>query len=79
MRSSTTWRRWISRTADEDALGMVLPATAEHKGYLFCKQKGYERILAPADSVSFHITTGILAPDETKSMIAKIQSLDFKF
>ncbi|MBQ7381171.1 MAG: DUF4432 domain-containing protein, partial [Clostridia bacterium] len=24
--------RWISRTDDEDALGMVLPATAEHKG-----------------------------------------------
>ena len=26
--------RWISRTKDQDALGMVLPATAEPEGYL---------------------------------------------
>jgi hypothetical protein len=67
--------RWISRTRDEDALGMVLPATAEHKGYLDCKRKGYERYLAPSESMTFHIQTGILSPVETQEMIQKINNI----
>ena len=65
--------RWISRTEDEDALGMVLPATAEHMGYLYCKKKGYEKYLATGESVTYHITTGILSPEETKGMEEKIR------
>lgn len=60
--------RWISRTDDEDALGMILPATAEHKGYLYCKEKGYERYLQKGESVTYHITTGILTPEQTKKI-----------
>ena len=64
--------RWISRTTDEDALGMVLPATAEHKGYLYCKENGQERYLNKNEKVSYHITTGILSPDETNEIKNKI-------
>lgn len=64
--------RWISRTEDEDALGMILPSTAEHKGYLYCKEKGYERYLKKGESVTYHITTGILSPDGCKKIIKNI-------
>lgn len=65
--------RWISRTADEDALGMVLPATAEHKGYRYCKAHGYERYLNTGESVTYHITTGILTPSECADIVSKIK------
>lgn len=65
--------RWVARTEDEDALGMVLPATAEHKGYLYCKERGMEKYLQPGESTTFHITTGILAPDESEILKNKIK------
>jgi len=51
--------RWIARTKDEDAMGMCLPATAEHKGLSFCRAHGQQRFLAPGKSVTFHIETGL--------------------
>ena len=65
--------RWVARTKDEDALGMVLPATAEHKGYLYCKERGYEKYLASGETMTFHITTGILNPADSEKMRAKIE------
>jgi len=65
--------RWIARTDDEDALGMVLPATAEHKGYLYCKERGLEKYVNPGESVAFHMTTGILTPEETQKIKLKIK------
>lgn len=65
--------RWIARTEDEDAIGMVLPATAEHKGYIYCKEMGYEKYLNKGEMVTYHIKTGILAPDESKKMKDKIK------
>lgn len=67
--------RWISRTKDEDALGMALPATAEHMGYLYCKEKGYERYLQQGETMTYHITTGILAPEDAKVMKGIIKSV----
>ena len=67
--------RWISRTVDEDALGMVLPATAQHLGYLYCKAHGQEKYLKPNESLTYHITTGILSPEESQAMKDKIQAL----
>lgn len=52
--------RWIARTKDEDAMGMCLPATAEHKGRAYCRANGQQRFLQPGESVTFHIDTGIL-------------------
>lgn len=68
--------RWISRTEDEDALGMVLPATAEHFGYIHCKKMGYERYLKKGESVTYRITTGILKPEDAQAMKARIESLN---
>ena len=58
--------RWIARTEDEDALGMVLPATAEHKGRTYCRNKGMDRYLPSGESISLHIKTGILAPEDAQ-------------
>ena len=52
--------RWIARTKDEDAMGMCLPATCEHKGRLFCQAHKEQRYLAPGKTVSFHIEPGLL-------------------
>ena len=68
--------RWISRTEDEDAMGMVLPSTAEHLGYKYCKKMGYEQYLKKGESVTYHMTTGILAPDAAEAMKNKILELN---
>ena len=67
--------RWIARTKDEDALGMVLPATAQHMGYLYCKKHGLEKYLQPGEKLTYHITTGILSPEESSKMKDKINSI----
>ncbi len=51
--------RWIARTVDEDALGMCLPATAEHKGRAYCRAHGQQRFLPPGGRVAFHVATGL--------------------
>jgi hypothetical protein len=67
--------RWIARTADEDALGLVLPATAEHKGYTAAKAKGQVRSLAGGASVEFHARAGLLRRDEAAGMESRISKL----
>ena len=67
--------RWIARTEDEDALGMVLPATAQHMGYIYCKKHGLEKYLGPGEKLTYHITTGILSPEDSQAMKDKIKSL----
>lgn len=52
--------RWIARTEQEDAMGMCLPATAEHKGRLFCQAHKEQKYLAPGKTFSIHIETGLL-------------------
>lgn len=67
--------RWISRTADQDALGLVLPATAEPEGYLAEKAKGNIKVL-PGEGV-FHcdLEIGVLAPPEAKRMEKNIREM----
>ncbi len=69
--------RWISRTEDEDAMGMVLPATAEHKGLKYCREKGYGRYLNKGETVCYHLETGLLDAQSACRMEAKIKSLGF--
>ena len=54
---------------------MVLPATAEHMGYLYCKKMGYEKYLQPGETMTYHMITGLLTPEESKKMIEKIQNI----
>ncbi len=67
--------RWISRTEDEDAMGMVLPATAEHLGRLWCQKQGYARYLKKGERVTYRMQTGILSPEKATRMATYIQNL----
>ncbi len=52
--------RWISRTPDEDSMGMVLPATSEHLGYIDSKKKGYVKSLGGKEKLEFYMDIGYL-------------------
>ena len=69
--------RWISRTEDEDAMGMVLPATAEHKGRLYCQRNNEQSYLKRGESVTYHMRTGLLSAEEAEEMDKKIKSMGF--
>jgi hypothetical protein len=64
--------RWICRTPDQDALGLVLPATAEPEGYSAEKAKGNIRTLGPGQTWCCHMVVGALSADEAREMEAKI-------
>lgn len=67
--------RWISRTGDEDALGLVLPSTGEHRGYNYMKSKGQMRYLAPKSGVGYSMEIGILSPDNAEKTSSLIESI----
>jgi len=67
--------RWISRTPDQDALGLLLPATAEPEGYTAEKKKGNIKTIPPGKSIKFEIETGLLTPEETRKMESKIEQI----
>ena len=69
--------RWISRTEDEDTLGMVLPATSEHLGKLYCQRNNQQRYLKKGESVSYKMQTGFLDKDEAQKMQEKIKKLGY--
>jgi hypothetical protein len=64
--------RWISRTEDEDALGMVLPATAEHLGRSNAEKKGQLRYIEPRGRAGFTLEAGLLDPEGAKRTAEKI-------
>ncbi len=64
--------RWISRTADQDALGLVLPATAEPEGYLAEKAKGNLKILSGGGTFRCEMQMGALNPVEAERIEAEI-------
>jgi hypothetical protein len=67
--------RWICRTPDQDALGMILPATAEPEGYSAEKAKGNVKVLPPKDVFHFDLEIGALSPSETKTIVEKIDRI----
>jgi len=67
--------RWICRTPDQDALGMVLPATAEPEGYHAEKAKGNIKIIPAGGSYSVEIEAGVLTPDEAQQMVKHIEEI----
>jgi hypothetical protein len=64
--------RWISRTPDQDCLGLLLPATAEPDGYAAEKAKGNLKILAAGEARIFELEAGLLVPEEAAAMEARI-------
>ena len=67
--------RWICRTPDQDALGLILPATAEPEGYSAEKAKGNIKTLDAGGQWRCDMTMGALSADETTIMEAKIADI----
>jgi hypothetical protein len=67
--------RWICRTVDQEAIGIVLPATAEPEGYLAEKAKGNLKVIPPQGQFSCQMLVGALPPAEAEAMQATIQKL----
>lgn len=67
--------RWICRMADQDALGLTLPATAGPEGYAAEKAKGLVRKLDGGDSFVCDMNVGVLNHEETTEMQSRIASI----
>jgi len=67
--------RWICRTADQDALGLVLPATAEPEGFSAEKEKGNVRVLGPKESIQMSFRFGSLTAAEAIAQTDRIQKI----
>lgn len=67
--------RWISRTEDEDAMGMVLPATAEHLGYTRAKKMGQVKLLPAKEKLEWTIEAGYLEAEDALKVKKKIENI----
>jgi hypothetical protein len=67
--------RWICRTPDQDALGMVLPATAEPEGYSAEKAKGHIKVIPAGGSYACDMEAGVLTVEETAAMVRQIEHI----
>jgi hypothetical protein len=70
--------RWICRTPDQEALGLVLPATAEPEGYSAEKAKGNLKIIRPLSTYTCEMLIGALNSTEAEKMEAKINFIQQK-
>jgi len=68
--------RWIARTDNEDAMGMILPATSEHLGRNYAKRKGTMKVLAPHEKTVFTIETGWLSDADASALADKIEKIN---
>ncbi len=69
--------RWISRTEDEDAMGMILPATSEHLGRTYCREHGQQKYLNKGETITYNMQTGLLDEKGAKALAEKIKSMGF--
>ncbi len=67
--------RWICRTPDQDALGIILPATAEAEGYSAEKAKGNIKELQAGDCYTVEIEVGVLDVAEAQAMETHINQI----
>ncbi len=67
--------RWISRTPDQDALGLILPATAEPEGYTAEKAKGHIKMVPPRGEWRCHMRLGALEGEQVADMEAHISNI----
>ena len=67
--------RWIARTGDEDAMGMILPATAEHLGRANAQAKGQIMVLEPGGETRFEMEIGLLPPEDANTMKEHIKRI----
>jgi hypothetical protein len=67
--------RWIARTPDQDAIGLVLPATAEPEGYTAEKAKGNIKVLSALGEFRCEMEIGVLVPPEADRMEQEINRI----
>lgn len=67
--------RWICRTADQDALGMNLPATAEPEGFKAEEAKGNVKTLGPREKFYLKMEMGALVPSEAERIQLTIANI----
>jgi hypothetical protein len=67
--------RWICRTPDQDALGLVLPATAEPEGYTAEKAKGNIVTVPAQGNWHFDLEIGALDAGEAQEVERKIETV----
>jgi hypothetical protein len=65
--------RWMTRSADQDALGLILPATAEADGYGAEKKKGNLRIVPAQGEFRCDLEFGALQREEAEALRRKIE------
>ncbi len=66
--------RWISRTPDQDALGIADPATAEPEGYTAEKAKGNLKFIPAGGTWRMDVEMGLLGKQETRQMQTHIEN-----
>ncbi|MFW6181972.1 MAG: DUF4432 family protein, partial [Spirochaetota bacterium] len=67
--------RWITRTADQEALGVALPATCDPEGYTAEKNKGNLKQVDGGSTVTFTVTTGYLDQERAEDMERRIAAI----
>ena len=67
--------RWISRTGNEDAMGMVLPATDEHFGYMNAKRKGTIKTIEANGELKFNFKAGYIDEQTALEYAKKIEEI----
>jgi hypothetical protein len=67
--------RWISRTPDQDCLGIMLPATAEPEGYLAEKAKGNIKIIEAGGTYRTEMWVGSLTVEEARQAAAHVREV----
>lgn len=66
--------RWISRSKDEDSMGMVLPATAEHLGYNHAKRNKQIKTIPPLGKINFTIEAGWIEKEKADKVKNHIEN-----
>lgn len=64
--------RWISRTGNEDSMGMILPSTSEAMGYTYSKRTGQMKLLGAYEKLAFDIEAGYLEADAAREIRERI-------
>ncbi len=70
--------RWISRTGNEDSMGMILPATSEAMGYTYSKRTGQMKTLGAYEKLIFDIEAGYLEKTAMDIVLKKIEEIKKK-
>jgi len=68
--------RWMSRGGDQDALGLMLPATADPNGYIAEKAKGKLRIVPPQGEFRCELEFGALEKAEAGRLKRQIEMIN---